>query len=125
ELYNSTQAPNNRDQFGSSNKFVTPTIANGKVYVGTTSGVGVFGLLSTPTPTPTPTATPTPTPTPTPTATPAPTPTPTPTATPTPTPTPAPTGPGMMLSPPPGSTFSSSTVTLPGARVARPLIFFS
>jgi len=45
ELYNSSQAPNARDQFGSGNKFITPTIANGKVYVGTTNGVGVFGLL--------------------------------------------------------------------------------
>jgi len=49
ELYNSGQAPNARDQFGSGNKFITPTIAKGKVYVGTTNGVGVFGLLqSTP-----------------------------------------------------------------------------
>ncbi len=45
ELYNSTQAPGGRDNFGTGNKFITPTIANGKVYVGTTSGVGVFGLL--------------------------------------------------------------------------------
>jgi len=45
ELYNSNQAANNRDHFGVGNKFITPTIANGKVYVGTTSGVGVFGLL--------------------------------------------------------------------------------
>jgi PQQ enzyme repeat len=44
ELYNSNQA-GTRDQFGSGNKFITPTIANGKVYVGTTTGVGVFGLL--------------------------------------------------------------------------------
>jgi hypothetical protein len=27
------------------NKFITPMIANGKVFVGTTNGVGVFGLL--------------------------------------------------------------------------------
>lgn len=33
------------DQFGPGNKFITPTIANGKVYVGTTDGVAVFGLL--------------------------------------------------------------------------------
>jgi len=46
ELYNSNQASNGRDQFGSGNKFITPTIINGKVYVGTTNGVGVFGLLS-------------------------------------------------------------------------------
>src|SRR5207244_42302 len=57
ELYNSTQAANGRDQFGTGNKFAVPTIANGKVYVGTTNGVGVFGLLSSPTPSPTPTAT--------------------------------------------------------------------
>jgi hypothetical protein len=46
ELYNSNQAANGRDNFGSGNKFIIPTIANGKVYIGTTSGVGVFGLLS-------------------------------------------------------------------------------
>jgi hypothetical protein len=45
ELYNSNQAPNGRDQFGAGNKFIIPTIANGKVYIGTTTGVGVFGLL--------------------------------------------------------------------------------
>ena len=45
ELYNSSQAPSGRDNFGSGNKFITPTIANGKVYVGTTNGVGVFGLF--------------------------------------------------------------------------------
>jgi hypothetical protein len=46
ELYDSNQAPNGRDHFGTGNKFIVPTIANGKVYVGTTSGVGVFGLLA-------------------------------------------------------------------------------
>jgi hypothetical protein len=45
ELYNSNQAAAGRDHFGNGNKFITPTIANGKVYVGTTNGVGVFGLL--------------------------------------------------------------------------------
>jgi outer membrane protein assembly factor BamB len=45
ELYNSSQAANGRDQFGTGNKFVTPMIAHGKVYVGTTTGVGVFGLI--------------------------------------------------------------------------------
>jgi hypothetical protein len=44
ELYNSNQAANNRDQF-SDNKFITPMIANGKVYVGTPNSVVVFGLL--------------------------------------------------------------------------------
>jgi hypothetical protein len=45
ELYNSNQASGGRDQFGAGNKFITPMITNGKVYVGTTNGVGVFGLL--------------------------------------------------------------------------------
>jgi hypothetical protein len=46
EIYNTNQAANGRDQFGNGNKYVTPMIANGKVYVGTTNGVGVFGLLT-------------------------------------------------------------------------------
>jgi len=46
EIYNTNQAANGRDQFGNGNKYITPMIANGKVYVGTTTGVGVFGLLS-------------------------------------------------------------------------------
>ncbi len=45
ELYNSNQAPGGRDYFGDGNKYITPMIANGKVYVGTTDGVGVLGLL--------------------------------------------------------------------------------
>jgi hypothetical protein len=44
ELYNSNQA-GARDQFGPGNKFITPMIVNGRVYVGTTNGVAVFGLL--------------------------------------------------------------------------------
>jgi hypothetical protein len=44
ELYNSSQAANGRDTF-SDNKFITPMIANGKVYVGTPTGVAVFGSL--------------------------------------------------------------------------------
>jgi hypothetical protein len=44
ELYNSNEAANNRDTFVD-NKFITPMIANGKVYVGTPNGVAVFGLL--------------------------------------------------------------------------------
>jgi outer membrane protein assembly factor BamB len=45
ELYASSQAPQGRDLFGAGNKFITPTIANGRVYVGTQNGVAVFGLL--------------------------------------------------------------------------------
>jgi hypothetical protein len=45
ELYNSNQASGGRDHFGAGNKFITPTVVNGKVYVGTTTGVGVFGLM--------------------------------------------------------------------------------
>ncbi len=45
ELYNSGQAANSRDSFGNGNKFITPMIVNGKVYVGTPTGVAVFGLL--------------------------------------------------------------------------------
>jgi hypothetical protein len=46
ELYNSNQAASGRDAFGPGNKFITPIIANGRVYVGTTAGVAVFGLLA-------------------------------------------------------------------------------
>jgi hypothetical protein len=45
EIYNSNQAAGNRDHFGAGNKFITPTVADGKVFVGTTAGVAVFGLL--------------------------------------------------------------------------------
>jgi len=44
ELDNNNQAPFVQDQLGPGNKFITPTIANGRVYVGTTYGVAVFGL---------------------------------------------------------------------------------
>ncbi|MBN3753207.1 pyrrolo-quinoline quinone [Paraburkholderia sp. Tr-20389] len=44
ELYNSNQS-GSRDTFGAGNKYVTPMIAHGHVYVGTTNGVAVFGLL--------------------------------------------------------------------------------
>jgi hypothetical protein len=43
ELYNSTQNP--ADQLDAAVKFAVPTVANGKVYVGTQTSVGVFGLL--------------------------------------------------------------------------------
>jgi len=45
ELYTSDQAANNRDQLGSAVKFAVATIANGHVYVGTSSGVVAYGLL--------------------------------------------------------------------------------
>ena len=45
-LYDSTQAPSNRDQIGTAVKFVTPTICNGHVYVGTANSVAAFGLLT-------------------------------------------------------------------------------
>ena len=45
ELYNSQQAANGRDAFGNGNKFITPLVVNGKVFVGTPKGVAVFGLL--------------------------------------------------------------------------------
>jgi len=45
ELYNSTQAANGRDSVAAGNKFVAVTIADGKVFLGTVSSVGVFGLL--------------------------------------------------------------------------------
>jgi hypothetical protein len=45
ELYNSNQATGSRDHFGNGNKFIVPVVVNGKVLVGTPSGVAVFGLL--------------------------------------------------------------------------------
>jgi len=45
EYYNSTQAANSRDAFGNGERMITPVVANGKVFVGTPSGVAVFGLL--------------------------------------------------------------------------------
>ena len=44
ELYNSNQASGSRDHFRYS-KYVPPTIANGKVFVGTTNSVAIFGLF--------------------------------------------------------------------------------
>jgi hypothetical protein len=47
ELYNSNQAlpGGGSSSFGNGNKFITPVVVNGNVYVGTPSGVAVFGLL--------------------------------------------------------------------------------
>ena len=44
EYYNSSQSANGRDSFAD-NKFITPVVANGRVFVGTPTGVVVFGLL--------------------------------------------------------------------------------
>ncbi len=44
ELYDSNQAANGRDHFGG-NKFITPVVVNGRVYIGTPTSVAVFGLL--------------------------------------------------------------------------------
>jgi hypothetical protein len=45
ELYNTNQAAGSRDHFGTGNKYIVPTVVNGKVYVGTTNSVAAFGLL--------------------------------------------------------------------------------
>jgi hypothetical protein len=44
ELYNSNQAAGGRDSF-TGNKFITPAVVNGRVLVGTPTGVAMFGLL--------------------------------------------------------------------------------
>jgi len=45
EYWNSGMAANNRDRAGNGVKFVPPTVANGKVYVGTRTRIDVYGLL--------------------------------------------------------------------------------
>ena len=46
ELYDSNQAASNRDHFSPvGGHFITPMVANGRVYIGTKTTVAVFGLL--------------------------------------------------------------------------------
>jgi hypothetical protein len=47
ELYDSTQALKLRDKLAPTSRFTTPTVANGKVYIGSISGLSVYGLLPT------------------------------------------------------------------------------
>jgi hypothetical protein len=46
ELYTSGQAAGNRDQLGAGVKFAVPTVADGKVFVGSSNSVSIFGLLA-------------------------------------------------------------------------------
>jgi hypothetical protein len=46
ELYDSNQAASSRDHFAAvGGHFITPMVANGRVYIGTKTSVAVFGLL--------------------------------------------------------------------------------
>jgi hypothetical protein len=46
ELYDTNMAAGGKDNPGSSVKFSVPTVVNGKVYVGTQTGLVVYGLLA-------------------------------------------------------------------------------
>lgn len=46
ELYNSSQAAGSRDQLAAGTKFAAPIVADGKVFVGNSNSVSVFGLLA-------------------------------------------------------------------------------
>jgi autotransporter-associated beta strand protein len=48
ELYGSNQDPS-RDQMGAGVKFITPTIADGEVFVGSSGALTIYGLLTPPT----------------------------------------------------------------------------
>jgi hypothetical protein len=47
EFYDTDQAANSRDTLGQISKYLTPTIANGKVYVATQTQLLAYGLLNT------------------------------------------------------------------------------
>lgn len=46
ELYNSSQASGSRDQLAAGTKFAAPAVADGKVFVGNSNSISVFGLLA-------------------------------------------------------------------------------